>query len=195
MEPVHDIFISHARPDEQPVRGLARRLREWGFDVQVDFEETALRKPADRELAARLKKRFGTARVLLFALSSTSANSTWLPWQLGLAHGVAATVVLWPLDDGAKWTARTREYLALYETLNAESAQAFLEKLLGERRGAAPAADPVPAPAPAEVAEAPEASTAGNVVPSPQPDAFTELMLRGPAQFYAAWLNAFMGKR
>ena len=195
MEPIHDIFISHSPLDEQPVRGLARRLREWGFDVQVDYDEPALRKPADPELAARLKRRFGAARILLFAFSSTPANSKWMPWQLGLAQGAAATVALWPLDDGAKWTPRTREYLGLYEKLDAENAQAFLEKLVGERRAGAPASAPAPAPAPVDAAEEPANTTVENAAPSNQPDAFTELVLKGPAQFYAAWLNAFMGKR
>jgi len=191
MEPVHDIFISHSSRDEQPVRGLARRLREWGFDVEVDFHDPALKKPGDRELAARLKDRFGACRLLLFAFSSVSANSKWLPWQLGLAHGAAGKVALWPLDDGAKWTPRTREYLTLYDVVDPENAKDVLDRLLGERPDAAPAA------APAEAVDEPAntTATAAESVPPHQPDALTELMLKGPAQFYAAWLNAFMGKR
>ena len=193
MEPVHDIFVLHAAPDEQAVRGLARRVREWGFNVAVDYDEPALRKAADPELAARLKKRFGLARVLLFAFSSASANSKWMPWQLGLAHGVAGAVALWPLDDGSKWTPRAREFLDLYPKLDAENGQALLEKLIGERRAAAPA--PQPGPASVAAAEEPAPTVVETVLPSGQPDALTELMLKGPAQFYAAWLNAFMGKR
>jgi TIR domain len=191
MDPVHDIFISHSHRDEQPVRGLARRLREWGFDVCIDFDDPALKRPGNRELAGRLKERMGSCRVLLFALSSVAANSKWLPWQLGLAHGTAGKVALWPLDDGAKRTPRTQEYLGLYDTVDPENAKELLERLVADARTAAPA----PAPAPVGAVEEPAGTAAGSVAPSSQPDAFTELVLRGPAQFYAAWLNALVGKR
>ena len=189
MEPMHDIFISHSHRDEQPVRGLARRLREWGFDVYVDFDDATLKKPADRELAGRLKERIARCRILLFAFSSASANSKWMPWELGLAHGVVGRVVLWPLDDRAKWTPRTQEYLSLYDVLDPESAKESLEKLVADARGAAVA------PAHIEAMENLAAVTAVNAPRLNQPDVFTEFVVKGPAQLYMAWLNALMGKR
>jgi len=185
---MHDIFIAHSRNDEQPVRGLARRLREGGFDVDVDFGDPALKKPADRAWGDRLKERIAGSRILLFVVSATSANSKWTPWMLGLAQGMAGSVVLWPLDDGAKWTPRAREYLGLYETVDPAGAEELLGNLVGQARSAAVAAAKVEPPA------APEPETAVTAQPD-QSAAFMEFAVNRPAQLYMAWLNALMGKR
>jgi hypothetical protein len=189
MSELHDIFLSHSHRDEKAVRRLAERLRGWEFDIYVDFSDSALQEMVDRDLAERLKTKIRDCRLFLFALSSLSVDSRWMPWELGLAHGAVGRVALWPLDAGAKTAARKQGYLNLYPDIDPAEGKARLEALVAEAKRSSVA------PAQLEAMEGLGAASAAKAPQFGQPDVFSEFVVNGPMQLYMAWINALLGKR
>ena len=54
------------------------------------MDDEALSRLHGCELAERLKNIPSRSRLLLFVFSARSTESRWMPWELGLAHGVVA---------------------------------------------------------------------------------------------------------
>ncbi|TVT50852.1 MAG: toll/interleukin-1 receptor domain-containing protein [Denitromonas halophila] len=179
-----DIFLSHAHQDEARARSLCKRLESWGFSVYVDYGDAALSQLPDRALADRLVGRLRQCRLLVFAFSEASANSRWMPWELGLAHGVIGRAVLWPFTQRALRAKAVQEYLHLYEALQPRTAQHRLDALLGEARAAA--VRPADLRAMQDLAQITEAKRPefGN------PEVATEFMAAGPMKLYLAWLES-----
>ncbi|MFV0663595.1 toll/interleukin-1 receptor domain-containing protein [Denitromonas sp.] len=179
-----DIFLSHAHQDEACARTLVKRLEGWGFTVYVDFKDAALSQLPDRALADRLVDRLRQCRLLVFAFSEASVNSRWMPWELGLAHGVIGRAVLWPFTQRALRAKAAQEYLHLYEALSPATAQTRLEALLGEARAAAVR------PADLRAMQDLAGITANKAPEFGQPEVATEFMANGPMKLYLAWLDS-----
>lgn len=107
----HDVFLSHTRADREQAEQLAEQLRAAGLSVYLDVDDEALSRLHGRELAERLKNILSRSRLLLFVFSARSTESRWMPWELGLAHGVVGRVLLWPLNAAA-WRMLSRPALA-----------------------------------------------------------------------------------
>lgn len=88
----HDVFLSHTRADREQAEQLAEQLRAAGLSVYLDVDDEALSRLHGRELAERLKNILSRSRLLLFVFSARSTESRWMPWELGLAHGVVGRV-------------------------------------------------------------------------------------------------------
>ena len=55
----------------------------WGFSCYVDAEDEGLRRAqGPRELADRIRENLRTCRCLIYAFSSASVQSKWMPWEL-----------------------------------------------------------------------------------------------------------------
>src|SRR5262249_12851569 len=133
-----DVFMSHAAIDAEPVDEAVRQLKEAGITVYVDrTEDTQLdRSAVTRETAARLRRRMRACRVLVLAVTERSAQSRWIPWELGYFDGHAGEVFIYPLDDEVRSYGTGQEYLDLYDRLDPESAAATLKDRLALLRGA-----------------------------------------------------------
>ena len=182
-----DIFVSHSHQDEARARDLVKRLESWGFSVYVDFADTSLSQLPDEDLADRLVASLRQCRLLVFAFSAVAAKSRWMPWELGLAHGVIGRAVLWPFNQRALRAKATQEYLHLYEALNPDTARRRLEEILGEARAAS--VRPSDLRAMQDLAQITEAKR-------PEfndPLVAMEFMTAGPMKLYLAWLKAITG--
>ena len=181
-----DVFLSHSHKDESRARRLATTLEAWGYSVYVDVADELLTPSPGAELAERLISRLRRCRLFVFAFSKESASSRWMPWELGLAHGVIGRVVLWPLTKKATAALATQEYLRLYEVLDPATAQVRLDALLGEARAAAVR------PADLQMAQDLGAATAPKLPQLGQPAVAAEYMTHGPMQLYSAWMQAML---
>lgn len=142
-EPLHDIFISHSHVDNDAARDLADEWTRWGYGVDADFRDKALLKAARDQvmtpaLADHLRRIILGCKVFVFLVSEKSAQSGWMPWELGLAHGAIGRVHLYLLQANAleAFDAQGREYLRLYEdyTFSVDNARVYLQQVVSKAR-------------------------------------------------------------
>lgn len=186
MSEQFDVFISHSHKDEARARRLAGTLDSWGFSVYVDVGDVVLAQIPSAELADRLISKLRRCRLLVFAFSEEATSSRWMPWELGLAHGVIGRVVLWPFTKKALTALATQEYLHLYEILEPKTARERLDDLLGAARDAAVR------PADLRMMQDLAAVTAAKLPEFNKPAVATEFMTYGPMQLYSAWMEALL---
>src|SRR5262249_40199270 len=79
--------------------------------------------------ADKLRERMRTCKMLLFVATTGSAESVWVPWELGFFDAVRGNIVVYPVDKDAEDAARNQQYLSLYEVISAGS----LEREIAER--------------------------------------------------------------
>lgn len=112
-----DVFVSHATLDRQYLRGIARILVGHSASYYIDKLDTLLPTITSTSTAEMLAKRITTSRRMVVVVSMNSARSRWVPWELGLAHGVlgATCVAILPIAAFSveqPWA--QQEYLGLY---------------------------------------------------------------------------------
>lgn len=181
---MNDIFLSHSHRDAARIELVLEQLRSWGLSVYCDLTDSGLSALPDRELATRLKEQLEQCHLMVFAFSEGAANSRWMPWELGLAHGRIGRVVLWPLTPKALKAKATQEYLHLYEALDPEQPQVRLRALVNEARRSAVR--------PADIAIMGDLGKvlAGQIENIGDPGVAMEFGLWGPMRLYFAWWNA-----
>jgi hypothetical protein len=179
-----DVFLSHSHCDESRARTLAGKLKQWDVSVYVDFQDIALSELPDSELAERLVSALRQCRLLIFAFSEDSVSSRWMPWELGLAHGVIGRAVLWPFTKRALRAKETQEYLHLYEALDPANARDRLNELLAEARRSS--VRPADLRAMQDMANV----TAVKMPEFNNPAVAAEFVTAGPTQLFNAWVQA-----
>lgn len=127
----YDIFLSHASEDAIVIKALRDELVEQGYTVYVDWiDDPQLdRTHVTKETAALLRERMRNCRSLLFATSTASRNSVWMPWELGYVDArTGARVAIAPIvsDTEAAGDFRGQEYLGLYPYLDKTGATLYI---------------------------------------------------------------------
>lgn len=181
-----DVFISHSHVDEHRARKLRDRLEKWGVSAYIDTNDVALSELPSAEVANRLVEKLRRCRLMIFAFSKEATTSRWMPWELGLAHGVIGRVVLWPFAKDAVAAVAMQEYLQLYETLEPTTARNRLSDLLDAARNAAVR------PANLHMMRDLAGDTMGKVPDFNNPMVAAEFMMNGPMQLYLAWANELL---
>jgi hypothetical protein len=105
-----DVFISHKSDDAEKVKRLKQRIMDdyhvscW---IDADDEEMQRIQQAERVdyrlLTDRIREHLRTCRCLIFAYSTKSRASRWMPWELGFFDGRwgKRLIGLYDLDEGA----------------------------------------------------------------------------------------------
>ncbi len=114
----YDIFLSHRYLDASEVLGLKTLIESFGFSVFVDWiaNPDMDRGRVNKETAGQLRDAMKRSSSLLYALSGTSSDSKWMPWELGYSdalHGRIAVVPITDYDIGSE-SYPGQEYLGLY---------------------------------------------------------------------------------
>lgn len=132
----YDVFLSHSTMDRAVVDQVRDQLKALRYRVCVDYEalpkvrpENVTRQTADALLAAMRE-----CSSLIYVLSANSANSHWMPWELGFFDGARGRVFIWPVDGEAESYAKDCRYVNLYPTIPAEGRKDFLQKYLPQER-------------------------------------------------------------
>ena len=110
-------FLSHSSRDVELLPGVIKLLEGHGATVYIDKKDPDLPPFTSRETAAVLRQRIRQSKKFILFATSTSKDSRWMPWELGLSDGLkgaAETAVLPAVDTvtDTKWT--EREYLGTY---------------------------------------------------------------------------------
>lgn len=77
------VFVSHKDLDEEIAKRVASRLRMNRFEVYLDVVDPALVRDGP-ELSDYLLRRMGECQQLIAVVSSETASSWWVPWEIGV---------------------------------------------------------------------------------------------------------------
>ena len=77
------VFVSHKGLDDDIARRVARRVEARGLSVYLDSVDPALGKDG-YQLADYLLKRMDECQQLIAVVSSATALSWWVPWEIGV---------------------------------------------------------------------------------------------------------------
>jgi hypothetical protein len=114
----YDIFLSHSVLDANEIYVLKKMIENMGFSVYVDWIEDPYldRSKVTPATANILRQRMNRCKSLLFATSSNSAESKWMPWELGYSDGKVGKSAILPIDEHERTTNQYsgQEYLGLY---------------------------------------------------------------------------------
>jgi hypothetical protein len=121
----YDIFLSHSKADEEVVLGAKDLLEDDGFSVYVDWlEDPHLdRTKVTGVTAEMLRSRMAQCKMLVYAHSTNSGTSTWMPWELGFFDGRSGKIAILPITADDQLEFKGNEYLGLYPYLDYVAAQ------------------------------------------------------------------------
>ena len=114
------MFLSHSYDDAEVILGVKKIIEALGLSVYVNWIDDAKldRSKVTKETAGVLRLRMHVCSSLVYAHSPNTADSKWMPWELGYFDGFKETSVwILPLvtDYDAEFT--NQEYLGLYPTV------------------------------------------------------------------------------
>ena len=118
-----DVFLSHSSAeDEEFLLGVKALLEDEDLSVYVDRYSDPHLSPdrVTRATAFLLRKRLRASASLVYAYSSHSTMSRWMPWELGFFDGMGRPVAVLPVVPSSKSDFRKEEYLGLYPHMDAE---------------------------------------------------------------------------
>ena len=118
-----DIFLSHSYLDQDIVLGLKGYLEEKGLSVYIDWidDNQLERDSVNEDTAETLRKRMKQCGSLLFATSSNSSTSKWMPWECGYFDGINGKIAILPISKTDESSFEGQEYLGLYPYIDVSS--------------------------------------------------------------------------
>ncbi len=111
-------FLSHSHKDAALAKGLQVRLRQMGWDVYIDWEDTSMPDRPDAITADKIRRKIVQLDLFLFLATQNSMASRWCPWELGYADGkkVNSAILIVQTSDGRGTYGN--EYLELYRNID-----------------------------------------------------------------------------
>ncbi|GAA4465830.1 TIR domain-containing protein [Novipirellula rosea] len=116
-----DIFLSHSYRDARAIDAeellrLKKLLQHHGLSVYVDWivDRQLDRNKVNAATAAKIRKRMDQCKCLLFATSTSSSESKWMPWELGYKDGKNGRAAILPVVEQRTDNYYGQEYLGLY---------------------------------------------------------------------------------
>jgi hypothetical protein len=112
-----DIFLSHSLTDAVVIAGVKAHLEQSGESVYVDWiDDPQLdRSRVGPATAALLRARMQASGAMIYAASTASPASKWMPWELGYFDGLKGErIAILPLVSFRDDEFLGQEYLGLY---------------------------------------------------------------------------------
>lgn len=112
-----DIFLCHSFLDRKVIFGLFYELKRIGYKVYVDWiiDPQLDRNNVTKESATIVRNRLKSSKSLLYAISTNSQMSKWMPWELGYVDGHTSRCAIVPISNQSNETSfKGKEYLSLY---------------------------------------------------------------------------------
>ena len=93
----YDIFLSHSSADGDLVARIRSELADLEYSVFLDSEALPELKPEQvtRDTAQALRDAMRKCSSLLYLISEQSAESRWMPWELGFFDGFSGRVFVY----------------------------------------------------------------------------------------------------
>lgn len=123
-----DIFLSHSYLDQEIVLGLKGYLEEKGLSVYIDWidDNQLERDSVNEDTAEILRKRMKQCGSLLFATSSNSSTSKWMPWECGYFDGINGKIAILPISKTDESSFKGQEYLGLYPYIDVSASSIWV---------------------------------------------------------------------
>lgn len=114
------VFLSHSSKDKEHLPAVISILENAGGRVYVDNADDRMPTTPNRETAEILRGTVKSCRRFILFVTTHSKDSTWIPWELGLADGEKGQqpIALFPTAENSseqKWS--EVEYLGLYQRI------------------------------------------------------------------------------
>lgn len=111
-------FLSHSHKDGRLAKSVQGFLKAEGWDVYIDWEDTAMPDSPNRGTADRIQAKIRDLNWFLFLATQNSMRSRWCPWEIGYADGVKEydNILILPTSDSSG--SHGNEYLQLYRHLD-----------------------------------------------------------------------------
>jgi hypothetical protein len=81
------VFLSHSHKDKDIVGHAVRFLKSHGVDVYVDWLDDGMPGRVSGQTALILKAKIKEHEKFVLLATNNSADSKWIPWELGIADG------------------------------------------------------------------------------------------------------------
>lgn len=117
-------FLSHSHHDKDAAKGLQVYLKEKGWDVYIDWEDSTMPETPNRSTAQAIQGRIKLCNWFLFLATKNSTASRWCPWEIGYADGVKSldSIVVIPTSDRSG-RFYGNEYLQLYRRIDVSNSK------------------------------------------------------------------------
>ncbi|MBI2839276.1 MAG: toll/interleukin-1 receptor domain-containing protein [Acidobacteria bacterium] len=116
-----DLFLAHSSQDKGDVlNGAIKTLQDGGARVYADFLDPVANALSPPDFGNFFDQAIRDTRRLVVLLTEKTATSRWVPWELGLAHGVHEVnrAAVWPINDtGADEIWARQEFLLVYPSI------------------------------------------------------------------------------
>jgi hypothetical protein len=115
-------FLCHSHLDKTLANGLQILLNEHGWDLYVDWQDTAMPEKPTRETAIKIQEKIKGIDWFLFLATPNSVSSKWCPWEIGFADNSKPhnKIFIIPTTDySGIWYGN--EYLQLYRRIDLAS--------------------------------------------------------------------------
>jgi hypothetical protein len=117
-----DVFLSHSYSDKELILGMKLGLEKFGYSVYIDWieDDSMDRTNVTKENVLWIKERMRDSKCLLYATSSNSFLSKWMPWELGFMDGFNDKVAILPISKTEATSYKGAEYLGIYPYVDIE---------------------------------------------------------------------------
>lgn len=112
-------FLCHSHKDHELAKGLQILMKENGWDLYIDWEDSEMPSNPNKETANRIKTKIKNTDWFLFLATDSSTQSRWCPWEIGFADSVKGyehILIVPTADDSGSWYGN--EYLQLYKRMD-----------------------------------------------------------------------------
>ena len=115
-EETFDVFLSHARVDEELVLGVKLLLEDARKRVYIDWIDDPLldRANVTPQTARDLRKRMNQSASLMYLFTPSAKRSNWMPWELGYFDGANGNVAVLPVLSATSDGFTGHEFVGLY---------------------------------------------------------------------------------
>lgn len=114
----YDIFLSHSSSDNKIILGTVLKLQDCGYSVYVDINDKSLNPNiVTKRTAEILKQRMQNCESFVYAFSTHSPSSKWMPWELGYFDGLRGKVAVLPIVSEPRASYVGTEYIGLYRQI------------------------------------------------------------------------------
>ena len=112
-------FLCHSHKDRELAKVLQVLMKENGWDLYIDWEDSEMPSTPNKETANKIKAKILSTGWFLFLATDNSTQSRWCPWEIGFADsakGYDKILIVQTEDDYGTWYGN--EYLQLYKKID-----------------------------------------------------------------------------